>query len=280
MLKTLALMKRPLSNAITIDPLTSEDVEYVGALQPDGWGNILTSIRFYCTAAFCHPLKATIDDKIVGIGTAILHGSTAWLAHIIVHKDYRNAGIGTAITNSLIGLVRKTSCETILLIATPLGEPVYKKLGFDVETQYIFFDNGSLPEPADNVNVVQFHERYRIALMEFDHRVSGEYRQELFTPFLAGSKIFLESNELKGFYLPTLGEGLIISSDPQAGTELMKHRGRMNNLFCIPVDNKHGIHFLEQNGYQKLREASRMILGKKILWDASQIYNRIGGNLG
>jgi ribosomal protein S18 acetylase RimI-like enzyme len=279
-IENIGSVKRPLSPDITINPLTSKDVEYVGALQPEGWGNILTSIHFYCTASFCYPLKATLDDKIVGIGTAIFHGSTAWLAHIIVHKDYRNAGIGSAITDSLISLVRKASCETILLIATPLGEPVYKKLGFDVETQYIFFDHGSLPEPAGESNVVPFREEYRDALIKFDHRASGEYRQELFTPFLAGSKIFLKGNEIKGFYIPTLGEGLIISSDPQAGIEMMKHRGQLNKLFCIPKDNKYGIQFLERNGYKKLREGSRMILGKKIRWNASQIYNRIGGNLG
>jgi GNAT superfamily N-acetyltransferase len=273
-------MKRPLNHAITINPLTSEDVEHVSELQPEGWGNILTSIRFYCTASFCYPLKASINDKIVGIGTAIFHGSTAWLAHIIVHKDYRNAGIGSAITDSLIGLVRKTSCETILLIATPLGEPVYKKLGFAAETHYIFFDDGSLPQPSGKVNIVPFKDQFRDALMEFDHRATGEYRQELFIPYLAGSKMFLEGEDLRGFYIPTLGEGLIICSDPLGGVELMKHRGQLNKMFCIPVDNKNGIHFLQRNGYRKLREASRMILGKKILWDASQIYNRIGGNLG
>lgn len=265
---------------IRIQQLTSEDVEHVAVLQPDGWGDILTSIRFYCTSGFCHPLKATIDDKLVGTGTAIIHGTTAWLAHIIVHKDHRKAGIGTAITQSLIDLVHKTSCQTMLLIATTLGEPVYRKLGFNVVTRYLFLDNGTLPEPTDKGNVVPFQQQYHDALMQFDHRASGEHREMLFNTHLTDTKLFLDEGDVRGFYMPSLGEGLIIASDPHAGIELMKHKWRQNKMFCVPEDNKFSIDFLEQYGYQKIREASRMILGKTIAWDGKQVYGRIGGNLG
>jgi GNAT superfamily N-acetyltransferase len=266
--------------SVSIQQLTLEDLEHVGVLQPDGWGDILTSIRFYCTSGFCHPLKATIDDKLVGIGTAIIHGTTAWLAHIIVHKDHRKAGIGTTITKSLIDLVHKTSCQTMLLIATTLGEPVYRKLGFSVETRYLFLDNGTLPEPAGESNIIPFQQQYQDTLMQFDHRISGEYREGLFSAHLTDSKLFLDGGEITGFYIPSLGEGLIIASDPHAGIELMKYRWKLNKMFCIPVNNEFGISFLKQHGYETLREASRMILGKKIVWDASHIYSRIGGNLG
>jgi ribosomal protein S18 acetylase RimI-like enzyme len=273
-------MKQSDPNAMMILPLAASDVEPAAALQPEGWGDIQPSIRFYCTSSFCHPLKAIINDKLVGIGTAIIYGSTAWLAHIIVHKDYRKAGIGTAITQSLMQLVQQTACETIFLIATALGEPVYKKVGFEVEARYVFLDHGNLPEPCNDAHVVAFDQRHLEALLEFDNRVSGENRGILLTDHLSDIKLFVEDEGIKGFYIPTLGEGLIISSDPVAGMELMKHKSKLNKMFCIPVANVAGIKFLEQNGYQKIREASRMLYGKKIIWDGSRIYSRIGGNLG
>jgi GNAT superfamily N-acetyltransferase len=272
-------MKQSDRNAITIQPLTATDVEPAGVLQPEGWGDIRASIRFYCTSPFCHPLKATIDDKLVGIGTAIIHGTTAWLAHIIVHKDHRKAGVGTTITQSLMHLVRQKGCETVLLIATALGEPVYKKIGFEIEARYVFLDHGNPPESSDK-NVIGFNERYREALLKLDNLVSGEYREKLLTDHLPDTKLFVQEAELKGFYIPTLGEGLIISSDPVAGIELMKCKSKLNKMFCIPLDNIAGIKFLEQHGYQRIREASRMVYGKKITWDGSRIYGRIGGNLG
>lgn len=273
-------MKQFTNNDIIIQPLTASDVESVAALQPEGWGDILAPIRFYSLSLFCHPLKATIRDEIVGIGTAIIHGSTAWLAHIIVGKDYRNAGIGTAITQSLMDLIDRKGCETMLLLATALGEPVYKKLGFNVEAKYIFLDHGDLPEPSKDYNVIGFSGRYRQAVLDFDKRVSGETREKLLNDHLKVGKLFLREKEIMGFYMPTLGEGLIISSDPEAGIELMKHKRKLNKLFCLPLDNVEGINFLEQHRYKRLREASRMLRGKKINWDGRQVYSRIGGNLG
>ena len=273
-------MKQFAHHDITIHPLTAKDVEPAAALQPEGWGDILAPIRFYSTSPFCHPLTAKIDGRIVGIGTAIFHESTAWLGHIIVGKDYRNAGIGAAITQALIDLIRATGCETILLLATALGEPVYKKLGFDVEAKYVFLDHGNLPDPSNDENVIQFNLRYRQALLDIDRGVSGENRVKLFDDHLIDCKVFIHQGEIRGFYLPTLGDGLIIATDPVAGAELMKHKGNLNKMFCLPIDNIAGISFLEQHGYKRLREASRMILGKKINWDGKQIYSRIGGNLG
>ena len=273
-------MTQSIDNNLNIQPLSSKDVESAAALQPDGWGDILAPIRFYTTTPFCHPLKATIHDQIVGIGTAIIYGSTAWLAHIIVGKDHRNAGIGTAITKSLINLIRATGCETMLLLATALGEPVYKKLGFNVEAKYVFLDHGDLPEPSMDENIIAFTEPYRQVLLDLDKRVSGENRERLFNDHLKDCKLFLQKDDLKGFYFPTLGDGLIISNNPAAGFELMKHKGKLNKKFCVPLDNVAGINFLENHGYTKLREASRMVCGKKIKWDGNQIYSRIGGNLG
>lgn len=164
-------------SSVTIHSLTPADLEYVALLQPEGWGDILPSIRFYCLSEFCYPLKATVGGKLAGIGTAIIFGTTAWLAHIIVHQEHRNAGIGTTITQSLIDLVRKTSCKTMLLIATTLGEPVYRKLGFSIQAQYLFLDYGTLPDPAAEKHVISFHPQHEQALFNLDSRVSGEDRR-------------------------------------------------------------------------------------------------------
>lgn len=269
------------TKSLRIESLSSKDLEAVALLQPEGWPDIFPSVRYYCTSDFCFPLKAILDGLVVGIGTAIIHGSTAWLAHIIVHKDYRNGGIGTAITKALIDLIHKTPCRTILLTATALGEPVYKKVGFGVQTQYIFFDQGALPPPSDSVEeIVAFHKQYEKALLNLDLSVSGEDRRKLLNDYMSSATLFIENNHLKGFYIPTLGEGLIVAETRDVGLELMKIKSSTNKAFCLPCDNEHGIEFLANSGYQENRKASRMILGDPMTWDGSKIYSRIGGNLG
>src|SRR6187455_1121266 len=92
--------------------------------------------------------------------------------------------------------------------------------------------------------------------------------------------VFVENNLLKGFYMPTLGEGLIIADSPAAGLALMKLRTASTKKFCIPILNENALNFLNQHGFTEYRRASRMILGEKVVWDGSKIYSRIGGNLG
>jgi GNAT superfamily N-acetyltransferase len=263
-----------------IASFTSYDLDAVAGLQPDGWPDIFPSIEYYCKSDFCFPVKATLGGKVVGTGTAIIHGHTAWLAHIIVRPDYRNAGIGSAITKALIELGQKNYCRSLLLIATTLGEPVYKKFGFEVETKYLFFDHGISQPPEASSEISAFQKRQEDALFELDRFVSGEDRKKLLHEHLNNTTVFVENNQLKGFYMPALGEGLIIADSPAAGLALMKLRTASTNKFCIPMQNKSALNFLSQHGFTEYRQASRMIFGEKVKWDGSKIYSRVGGNLG
>ena len=61
-----------------------------------------------------------------------------WLAHINVQPGNRNHGLGKLITQFLVDEAQAKNCDTIYLIATDLCEPVYKKVGFETETDYLF----------------------------------------------------------------------------------------------------------------------------------------------
>ena len=80
----------------------------------------------------------TTDNKIVGLGNSIIFKNTAWLAHIIVGTDYRNRGVGFQIVDRLLTELRDKSIDSVLLIATEPGEPVYKKAGFRLISDCIF----------------------------------------------------------------------------------------------------------------------------------------------
>ena len=269
------------TSALKIESFTSDDLHTIPTLQPEGWPDVFPSIQFYCGSDFCFPLKATLDGNIVGIGAAIFHADTAWLAHIIVHKEHRNRGIGTFVTRSLIELVHQTPCRTLQLVATALGEPVYSKLGFEVDAQYIFFDDGgTLPAFEPPPEIKSFQKPYEEAVFQLDRTVSGEDRKKLLKDHLDGSKVVVDGNVLTGFFMPTLGEGLIEATTVEAGLALMRLRAASNKKFCIPANNEAGVSLLTQNGFKEIRKASRMILGKKVAWHGHKIYGRIGGNLG
>lgn len=83
-------------------------------------------------------MKVTDGNQVVGTGVSVLFTNTAWLAHIIVDPGCRNRGIGGAIVDHLLNDLDSRSVDTVLLIATKIGEPVYRKKGFLDVCEYVF----------------------------------------------------------------------------------------------------------------------------------------------
>lgn len=275
--KTFARKKHKLD----IRTLEYSDIDLITSLQPTGWSDITPAIQFYTNSTFCFPIKATIDGKIVGIGTAIIHEDIAWLAHIIVHPENRNQGIGKLISQTLVESSHSKNCNTIYLIATDFGEPVYKKIGFETETEYLFF-KGIKPNRSwtTSKNIISFTDQFKTQIINLDQQVSGEFRLVQLEQHLMNGFVFQQNNIIEGFYLPTFGEGLIIAKTNIAGLELMKLRLTAKENAAFPIDNLSATEFMRQNKFEKFKIAKRMRLGMKRLWHPTGIYNRIGGNLG
>ena len=79
------------------------------------------------------------EDEIIGTGNVFLKDKVGWLANIMVAEKYRGKGFGFEISKFLVGFLSNKGCETLLLIATELGELVYRKLGFEKITDYHSF---------------------------------------------------------------------------------------------------------------------------------------------
>lgn len=264
-----------------IQRLAHADLHLITDLQPSGWQNIMPSIEFYTTSNFCFPIKVIANDKIVGIGTTIIHNDVAWLAHIIVHPEHRNQGIGKLITATLVESLKAKNCHTIYLIATDLGEPVYKKVGFETETEYLFFKDVNIMEPFPiSDKIVPFCEDFKQQAINLDFEVSKENRAFYLEEHLSSGFVYLANKRVEGLYLPTFGEGLIIAATDLAGQELMKLRLTAKENAVFPIDNTFAKEFMYLNNFKEFRTAKRMRLGKSRSWQPSNIYNRIGGNLG
>lgn len=264
-----------------IQTLEHSDINFISDLLPIGWDSAIPAIEFYTKANFCFPIKVSIDNKIVGIGTTIIHNETAWLAHIIVHPDYRNRRIGKIITQALVDTSNSKGCNTIYLLATELGEPVYKKVGFETETEYLYFKGEkTIGTYTKSENIVAFNSDFKKQISNLDRHVSGEDRMIQLEQHLSSGFVYSQDNDVKGFYLPTLGDGLIIASTNSAGQELMKLRLRSKEFAAFPIDNINATEFMLQNNFNQVRTEKRMRLGQKRNWQPTNIYNRIGGNTG
>lgn len=264
-----------------VSAFNRSDLNLLPYLQPYGWGDITPSFEFYTKSSFCFPVKITSDDEMVGIGTTIIHHDVAWLAHIIVHTEHRKKGIGKLITETLVDSLQSKNCETIYLLATDLGAPVYEKVGFETETEYLFFkdikieNNSTIP-----ANIAPYKEEFKEQIAAIDKITSGEERMFHLEDHLPDGFVYVEKGIVSGFYLPTFGDGLIIATDSLAGTELLKWHVNTKEKLVFPKDNLPATNYLYQKGYKETTTGKRMRLGKNRAVIFKNIYNRIGGNLG
>ncbi len=262
-----------------IEIFSENDIASLKELQPPNWPDITSSHQFYLSSDFCTTLKLVDNTKIIGVGTYIIHDDIAWLAQIIIHSDWRNEGLGKLITKALMDQLK--NYKTIYLIATELGEPVYLKLNFQIETEYVFYRRNELnPKRTDNINIIPFNELFRNKIYELDKFVSGENRINHLQGFITNSSLYVNKNILEGYYLPSFGDGLIIATNSIAGIALMEKRIQKKQEACIPIDNKIAIEFIKTNSFNEFRRAKRMYLGEKLMFKPEFVYNRVSGQVG
>lgn len=261
-------------------PLNPSDLDLLPQIQPLDWTDIRIPVSSYLEPEYCYPFKAIIDDVLVGTGTAILHEKTGWLSTIVTHGQYRNQGIGKRITEHLLDFLLKQNCEYIYLIATILGEPVYRKLGFITESRYNSYKDINLENLLISKNINPYQSDYKQAIFELDKIISGEDRSQHLETFLSDSFVYLQNEQVAGVYFPSFGDGLIVANAETAGLELMKKRFQKFNMACFPEENKTAHDFMLLSGYEPIMNPARMYFGKQMPWKPEGLYNRVGGNIG
>jgi hypothetical protein len=258
---------------------TKSDIDDLPGLQPADWNDLRIFYRYYLRhPGFCVPKKITENKKLIAIGTIIFHSSVAWLAHIVVDENSRNHGVGKFLTEELLNII-PSSFKTISLLATPLGEPVYRKIGFKIQGDYNFYRIINKPEYPVSPSVIPFGKIHSEEIFALDAMASGENRSSRLMEFLDDAWIYSD-RMVRGFFLPSFGEGLIISGDKEAGIELMKKRISINDTAVIPALNISATEFFVKNKFEEYRTAKRMWMGTEIHWQPEMIFNRVSGQVG
>jgi len=271
-----------LNNHMIIRELKQLDIHLLKGITPVSWNSPVENIveRFF-GAHFFHPVTAVVNDGIAGIGHLIVNGKTGWLGNIIVLEKHRNQGIGKRISEQLINLGK--NCNSLLLIATKEGYPLYSRLGFQTSHNYLFFKDGKVPCP-DSEQIVNATKSDSPQILDLDQEVSGENRQALLHPFLPSAMIYksVEKQEVTGFYLQSFGAGLIVAKERESGLNLLKYKlfHHPEKQICIPESNISARSFLEQHAYKQHLKVPRMYLRSEVSWKPEMIFSRATGYTG
>ena len=267
---------------MSIRKLKKEDIPYVKDLPPEDWKfnygqflNLHFNRKYFYAVVYMH------SGRIVGTGNAIIHDKTGWLANIIVLDTHRNKGIGTAITGHLMKYLEKKKCATQLLIATALGEPVYRKLGFKTDSMYRFF---RIDQPLNIPNekmIYTLHKSDLDELLVIDRKILGDDRSYLITRCYQNGLVYKRNNRITGYYLPQMGRGPVIATDNAAGLLLLKIKhSEAGRRTAVPAENLKAIEYLRQNGFEHFNDCARMFIGKRLPWKPEHIFSYSHGYCG
>lgn len=268
---------------LNIRLLQAVEIPHLKGFAPPDWNTDLSLIfSFHYGQPYFYPIAAELDGELVGCANGLWSGNAAWLGNIVVLPGFRGQGIGYALTKHLVDFHQSKGCISQILIATKMGEPVYRKLGFETISNYVFCK----AEVPVNPNLAS-HIRPATAkdipsILRVDQYLTGEDRRLFLERFMAGAWVHDSAPGIvDGFFLPDLAQGPVLAENDTAGLALLAFKlDRGSRSMVVPEANQVALSFLREHGFNETTRAPRMILGKGTHWQPEHIYSRGGGYCG
>jgi GNAT superfamily N-acetyltransferase len=230
---------------------------------------------------------ADLDGELVGVAAGAHFGASGWVGGVAVAPERRRAGLGGALTEAVVAHLRDRRAGTVLLLATELGRPVYERLGFVAEAEYVTLagppvtgraDGGRLwggeREPA---GVRAGRAGDRTAVLELDRAATGEDRRRLLGALWPAGGLVAGDPAVRGYHLasPWRGGGATLAADPAAGLALLQAVRRTDAeevSVSLPARNRPGVLALAATGFQERSRTTRMRLGPPLAWRPEAVF--------
>jgi ribosomal protein S18 acetylase RimI-like enzyme len=272
---------------IRIRAMTSTDLPLgLGLTEQAGWNQTEADWRRFLDLQPDGCFVAELDGAAVGTTTTCLFGPVAWVAMVLVDTATRGRGVGSALLAHALGFLDSAGVRTVRLDATPLGQPLYEKLGFEVQYQVARYDGvprGGLPVPE----AAPIRDDESGAVAQLDRAVTGTDRGKLLARLIAESATAVRCGTLGradvGFLLARPGARAVqigpCVAGPEAGPMLLAaawNRFRGQRVFMdVPVANTAAVRLAEAQGLSVQRSLVRMCRGEWVeervpwLWASS-----------
>ena len=274
-------------------PMTPADLDpAVDAILADHFGDRRTWFEFALRSAACHPVVADLDGEVVGTGVATVNGPIAWVGTIWVTRSHRRHGLGRALTDAVIDASTTAGAETLVLVATDRGRPLYEGMGFEVQTWYRTLEAPGTRGGDDPTSVdafPPFTPGDLEAMIVLDRAATGEDRatvlRELASP--GGTRVLHgDDGAVLGFVARApWGGGATVAPIVDDALTILDARRRAyapdKRVRCgILLENEVGAAALERAGWQEAWRAPRMIRGAPMAWHPEHLWGQFNHAMG
>jgi predicted N-acetyltransferase YhbS len=222
----------------------------------------------------------------VGTTTTCIFGAVAWVAMVLVEQAQRRRGIGAALMRHALEFLDRRGVTTVRLDATPLGQPLYERLGFVQQFRLARYEGTLRPAPAVAGLAIAPPQHWE-ALATLDETVTCANRRRLLHRLFAeraqSVRCVRHAERVAGFLVTRLGAratylGPCIAS-AEAGPSLFRdawHRySGQHVLLDIPEANDAATRLAAAQGLTVQRHLTRMCRGHPVcervqwLWASS-----------
>jgi GNAT superfamily N-acetyltransferase len=246
-----------------------------------GWNQTLDDWKRFLAMEPDGCFVAEWNGARAGTATTTIYGTElAWIGMVLVHPDYRRRGIGQALLGRCVEYLRGRGVRCIKLDATPLGKPVYDRLGFKEEWTLTRWERGKPgPRPivpdssARNWRAGDARLAHSLDVAAFG--VSRQRLLEALAPQSSGALVVESASGcIEGYGLIRNGSRAIYLGPVAAGSAdiglrlleaLMARCGESDEgkiYWDAPDSNAVAVAWARQNGFSPQRTLTRMYLGE------------------
>jgi GNAT superfamily N-acetyltransferase len=166
--------------------ITDDLKQAIGLSDSEGWNQTEKDWKLLLENPGNICIVAEYNNKVIGTATALNHSNKiAWIGMVLVDKSFRGRGVGKMLLTNIIGALKNV--DSIKLDATPIGLPLYQKLGFIDEYKIYRMINPSLQsfkKQAFNYEPVNIDLENFSDVLKLDKRIFGTARTYLLQTLL------------------------------------------------------------------------------------------------
>ena len=231
---------------------------------------------------------AEVDGRPVGTATACTFETVGWIAAVLVDKAFRGQGIGTALVDHALGYLDTRGVQSARLDATPLGRPVYERLGFVAGYELVRLQ-GLAPIAARHHQVRPAGSGEFDAILELDREATGTDRHKLLAHFLRqqpeSAYAFVRGSTLPGYLMfrdglraTQIGPGVALDEEAgrALGDAILARCAGQAVFIDIPTGNTPAIRWADSRGLVVQRPFLRMYRGKPVADRPEQLWASSG----
>jgi len=219
-------------------------------------------------------LVMRMDDAPVAFITAIKYGTSGWIGNLVVRRDLRGKGFGSALMGKALEALLEAGARTVWLTASEAGKSIYERLGFDaIDAVKRWYGSGSCGVGGEATDFC------RTDLLALDRAGWGDDRAKIIAEARTRGNVIARDG---GFLISQPGaEGVQLgpwgADGPETAGALLDiaraRAGEGTRLFLdVPARNVDAAPLLLSRRFALRGSALLMFLGDKPAYEPGRIY--------